>query len=905
MKTGSRAVQFSLKHPRVLTLLIVMATFICGALATTAVVDTDPENMLKADEPARVFHKRVKEEFALYDMVVIGIANEEHPDGVFNPVTLGHVQELTEFIRTLADPDDPSKRVISADIIAPGNIDNIRQDGPGQVRFEWLMAVAPREQKEALAIRDAAMNNPLIKGTMVSEDGKAICIYAPVSSKSFADQVRTAVLGKLEAMASDNGDRYYITGLPVAEDTFGREILLEMMRVPPFALAAIFLLMLLFFRQIKLIISPLMVAMFSVVCTMGLLNASGFTFHIMSSMIPIFLMPIAIVDSIHILSDFYDNYHKFADRRKAIEHVMDQLFIPMLYTSLTSAAGFASLALAPIPPIRVFGVFVALGIMLAWLFTILFIPAYIMMLKEETLVAMAKAAGKLKGETGAEEAGGGVLARVVRGIGQFAFARPKTIVACTAFLFVVAAVGITKIQSNDNPMNWFVEDHPIRVADRVLNDHFAGTYELYLVLSGNSKKLDMAAGTQLIKESLAGALLADDRGVVTSELGRQAEAILSQEPNDSADFDAYLATLISRFEEELDAAADEDGDGWGLLLASLESVRDRGQIFKDPAVLRYVADLQAHLLSAGGVGKSNSVTDVVKKVHQELFESDPAHYRVPNSRNGVAETLISYQNSHKPGDLWHFVTPDYAKANIWVQLQDGDNQTAAAVVRGVQGFMADNPPPVLLEAQWAGLSYINIVWQDKMVSGMGKALISSFLIVFVMMVILFRSVLFGFLAMLPLSVTIVFMYGFIGWIGKDYDMPVAVLSSLTLGLAVDFAIHFLQRARDIFARTGSWASCSKALFEEPARAISRNIIVIAVGFVPLLFSILNPYQTVGILFAAIMGISGLCTLLLLSACMTLMRGMLFAEEEGEDEVVLGSVAVGARKAEQDIRRRDS
>jgi predicted RND superfamily exporter protein len=45
---------------------------------------------------------------------------------------------------------------------------------------------------------------------------------------------------------------------------------------------------------------------------------------------------------------------------------MDNLFMPMLYTSLTSAAGFASLALTPIPPVQVFGVFVALGVMAAW-----------------------------------------------------------------------------------------------------------------------------------------------------------------------------------------------------------------------------------------------------------------------------------------------------------------------------------------------------------------------------------------------------------------------------------------------------------------------------------------------------------------------------------------------------------
>jgi hypothetical protein len=128
------------------------------------------------------------------------------------------------------------------------------------------------------------------------------------------------------------------------------------------------------------------------------------------------------------------------------------------------------------------------------------------------------------------------------------------------------------------------------------------------------------------------------------------------------------------------------------------------------------------------------------------------------------------------------------------------------------------------------------------------------------------------------------MYGFIGWIGKDYDMSVAVLSSLALGLAVDFAIHFLQRARVSYAETKSWTLCAQTMFEEPARAISLNIIIIAVGFMPMLFSSLTPFRTVGALFSAIMVISGICTLLLLPACMTLMRNFLFGEDVGEDGV---------------------
>jgi len=129
--------------------------------------------------------------------------------------------------------------------------------------------------------------------------------------------------------------------------------------------------------------------------------------------------------------------------------------------------------------------------------------------------------------------------------------------------------------------------------------------------------------------------------------------------------------------------------------------------------------------------------------------------------------------------------------------------------------------------------------------------------------------------MIPLLITIAVIYGIIGLVGKDYDMPVAVLSALTLGMAVDFAIHFLERARASFVETGSWESSAAVIFGEPARAISRNVLVIAIGFLPLLAAPLVPYKTVGIFLCVIMALSGAVTLLVLPAIVKLVEKALF------------------------------
>lgn len=314
------------------------------------------------------------------------------------------------------------------------------------------------------------------------------------------------------------------------------------------------------------------------------------------------------------------------------------------------------------------------------------------------------------------------------------------------------------------------------------------------------------------------------------------------------------------------------------LIATAEQAQTELKYFMQPEALSYMEALQQHLLEGTLVGKSNSIVDLVKTVYRELQGGDKTFYRIPDNSNQTAQTILSYQSSHRPYDLWHFVTPDYQNAALWLQLKSGDNKDMSIVVEQVEQYISGHPLPAGLSVQWGGLTYINVVWQEAMVKGMLNSLFGAFVMVFVVMVLLFRSLLYGVLAMIPLSLTIALIYGLIGWISKDYDMPVAVLSSLTLGLSVDFAIHFLDRARAIHEDTGSWTTTMNLMFGEPGIAILRNAIVIAIGFLPLLAAPLVPYNTVGIFLASIMATSCVVTLLLLPAIMSLIQGILFPEK---------------------------
>jgi uncharacterized protein len=873
-------VLFSINHPKIISWLMALSTTIVLLLATlpnfwpevmaplpAIKIDTDPENMLSAEEPVRIYHNKMKKEFSLSDIVVVGITNDKNPNGVFNPQTLSHIYAITQFARRLnwPDPEHSGKTagVIEIDIIAPSTVDYIEQGGLGSVNFSWLMPKPPETVEEALLVRQRAANIPFLKGTLLSDDGKAIALYLPLTDKHLSHDIREKLLAKI-AEFGESEENYYITGLPVAEDTFGVEMFYQMAISAPLAMLVILLLLWWFFKRFIFIVSPMIVAMVCALSTMAILIISGNTIHIMSSMIPIFIMPIAVLDAIHILSDFFDRYGDIQDRRKTLLHVMQELFAPMLYTTLTTVAGFGSLALTPIPPVQVFGIFIAVGVLLAWFWTVTFIPAFIMFIPEHKLASFCKSSAD-ENKT--------LMSRSLEKLGSFTYRHALLIIVVTAISAGIAGYGIKQININDNPIKWFTESHPIRVADRVLNAHFGGTYMAYLVLeAGQNEQGTDFKFTLLNRLAQKQQQMLNDEIPATNKVMNELQAIIEQNATTTAEL---MEKLSLRVAQALDTASDEEFDAWDEAQLFLDSERQRHEIFKQPEALNYLSKLQNHINSQNNVGKSNSLADVVKTVHRELLLGRHEEFRIPDSSNAVAQTLITYQNSHRPHDLWHFVTPDYRKTSLWLQLKSGDNQDMSAVEEAVNNFIADNPPPYNIQTNWFGLTHINVAWQEKMVFGMLEAFSGSYIVVLIMMIVLFRSLMWGLISMVPLTVTVGLIYGIIGLIGKDYDMPVAVLSSLSIGLAVDYAIHFLSRAREYSKKYGSWKQAVKPLFNEPARAITRNAIVVGVGFLPLLAAPLVPYQTVGIFIAAILLMAGISSLLILPAIITLMDRWLF------------------------------
>ena len=234
---SSKLVAISTQKPLWVYAILLLLTLGVGSQIPRITIDTDPENMLDADHPARVFHNQTKADFGMYDAIVVGVVDDENSQGVYNESSLTDIFDLTKSILSI-------EGVVDADLMSISTVDNISQAGPGTIRFEWMMPNPPADEAAAAQIQTNIERLPLLYDTLVSQNGKAAAIYVPILDKNesyrIAEEIRAAI------NQFDGTEQWYITGLPVAEDQFGFEMFVQMGISAPLAGLTIFILLFIF-----------------------------------------------------------------------------------------------------------------------------------------------------------------------------------------------------------------------------------------------------------------------------------------------------------------------------------------------------------------------------------------------------------------------------------------------------------------------------------------------------------------------------------------------------------------------------------------------------------------------------------------------------------------------------------
>jgi len=285
---------------------------------------------------------------------------------------------------------------------------------------------------------------------------------------------------------------------------------------------------------------------------------------------------------------------------------------------------------------------------------------------------------------------------------------------------------------------------------------------------------------------------------------------------------------------------------------------------KNPAALREIERVQEIAERQGDfVRKAYSIVDILKDLNQAFHGGDPAYYRIPETRELVAQYLVLYEMSGGE-EAEEYVSSDYRRAQLELRVKLAMTSATAELVAAIDAELAARP----LEATNASLTGIGALWivlLDYIVSSQIQGFLLAFSVIAVMMCFIFRSVKTGLISMVPNLAPVVLTLGAMGWFGILLDYNKVMIAAVAIGIAVDDTIHLVSRYHHEFRLCRNYEKALRASMQDVGRALFITSVALVAGFLMLLFSALANNTTFGLLLASTILVALVADFLLMPA----------------------------------------
>ncbi len=265
---------------------------------------------------------------------------------------------------------------------------------------------------------------------------------------------------------------------------------------------------------------------------------------------------------------------------------------------------------------------------------------------------------------------------------------------------------------------------------------------------------------------------------------------------------------------------------------------------KDPALLHRLEKYSVTLKTNSGVGDVISIADVVKEMSKALYDPDEKQYdNIPGTRDAVAQFFELYSMSGDPEDFEQLVDFDYKNTQMLVRVNSGSTKVIDQVVKQITQLTKNDPD----FAGIGGYGYINARLSDLIIRGQIRSLILAVLAVAFLIMLVFKSVRSGLFVSVPLAGSMIILFGLMGYLGIVLDVATAMLSSIMIGVGVDYTIHFLWRYKTERESGKSYEDAVFTTLTTTGRGIIFNAFSVIVGFTALLISSFMPIRFFGFL----------------------------------------------------------
>jgi len=262
------------------------------------------------------------------------------------------------------------------------------------------------------------------------------------------------------------------------------------------------------------------------------------------------------------------------------------------------------------------------------------------------------------------------------------------------------------------------------------------------------------------------------------------------------------------------------------------SVMIKGDI-KDPELMKGIDRLTTEIKNQKGVGIVFSISQVVREMSKAIYTSTEDGYdQIPDTREAIAQMFELYNMSGSPDDFKQLTDLDNTKAHILIRLSDPENN----IVKSVKARISELTVNIPAEISVGGYAMIMSDFAESIIKGQISSLLFAVITVLLLLTIIFRSFKGGLIGSIPLTASILILFGFMGYSGIALDAATALLSSIMIGVGVDFTIQYIW-CFNLQINSGlSYPEATSSAMRTIGRSIIINALTVMAGFGALMFS---------------------------------------------------------------------
>lgn len=742
--------KFITKFPIPIIIFILLFSLILGygmryLKINTNVIDAVPETM----EVKRYFNE-IGETFSTNDSIIVGIFT----DNIFKLNIITLIDKLTNEFEKIKGVND---------VISPTNVDYMKGSDEG-LEISPILEKLPDTDQKMDEFKNKLLSTKLYKNMIFSQDNKVAGIIINLED----DCKNSEVYKEIKKIISVNKstEEIFIAGEPSVLALLEITMVNNLIYLIPIVLIVIILILFFSFRSVRGIFLPLLTVIISTVVTLGIMGYLKIEMSILSTILPVVLIASGSAYGIHLINRYYEDIVSHLGKHEAISETIIHSGLAVFLAGITTVIGFASLCISNLELIRTFGFVSALGILIALIFSMLFIPAVLMIIP----IPRTK---KTK-----EEGNFGNI--FLKNFASFIFEKKRIIVGFFIVFFILSILGTLRIKTDISMVNEFNKKSEIRIADKFINKYLMGTNNFSFVFE----------------------------------------------------------------------------------------TKENGGI-KEPELLNKIVEFQKFVSQVEIVGGSRSFTDLIMEINKVMNEGNEEYYRIPDSRELIAQYMLLYSMSGDDEYIKNFIDYNEKKVRVIVSLKTNSVSDIAKFKKDTKSYIEKHFDKEKVEVKISGFSEILLTINNLLINSQILSIISSLIFVFIVVSIMFRSIIIGFISAIPIALTVIFNFGLMGILGIELNVETVLVASVAIGIGIDYTIHFLSRYEIERVLLNNNKEALIKTYQTTGKAIIINAVTVALGFIVIMFSEFRGLKYFGLFIAITMVTSSFNALSILPAILNL------------------------------------